>query len=183
MAHRALVAYRDGDGYHLHYAHDGEGVADRITAATPFGGRSEQASTQSPSDPIADRFDIDPSGGYTSPTRVDPHPLARTVEPASVLRAIDATIETLVVVAPDDTTRTYAVCPLGIDGGGPLVVVGPTDDAASVRGTVRDRKERLGAAVGAGRLDAETARRVLRRALARHGAVHSLDDASFLRTG
>jgi|GEM_PF-3781765 len=181
MAHRALVAYRDGDSYHLHYAHRDDGVADRITAATPLGGRSAQAGARS-HEGLADRFGLDPASGYDCHTRVDPRPLARHVSPDRVLAAIDPSVESLVVVDTDYECRTYAVCPLGIDGGKPLVLVGPTDDATSIRRTLVDQKERLGRAVDAGDLDAATARQVLRRTLARRAPLRERDDASFLPT-
>lgn len=180
MAHRALVAYRDGDSYHLRYAHDGDGVAEQITAATPLGGRSDRTAARSRDAWATDRFDLDPAESYACRTRVDPRPLARRVSPDQMLAAIDLTVETLVVVDADYDCRTYAVCPLGIDGGGPLVVVGPTDDPASIRRTLVEHKERLGQAVDAGDLDTATARRALRRTLAERAPVHTLDDASFL---
>lgn len=181
MAHRALVAYADGEGFRLHYAHWGEGIADDITPERPFGGRSNRGRERTLPPRLADRFDLAPAGGYGSATRVDPRPLAR-VGPTDLLAALDATVESLVVVTPTVETRTYVVCPLGLDGGGPLVLVGPTDDAAAVRETLVTLKQRLGERVDAGALDTERARAAIRRTLARYAPVHALDDASFLRT-
>jgi hypothetical protein len=183
MAHRALVAYRDGDGYHLHYAHWGRKVAEAITPATPFGGPVDGRRRQSLPGAVAERFGLDPGSGDTSETVVDPRPLATGIATADVLAAVDHTIELLVVVEPGFECRTYAVCPLGVDGGGPLVLAGPTDEAATIRRTLRTGKERLGERVDAGRLSPERARDAVRRALGRHAPVHSLDDASFLRSG
>jgi len=182
MAHRALVAYRDGDRYRLHYAHWGREVAEAITPTTPFGGPADGRRQHPLPGAVAERFGLDPGSGYTSGTRVDPRPLATGIAPASVLAAVDDTIESLVVVDPAFECRTYVVCPLGVDGGGPLVLVGATDETATIRRTLRTVKERLGERVDAGRLSPERARDAVRRTLERHAPVRPLDDASFLRS-
>lgn len=189
MAHRALVAYRDGDRYTLHYAHWGDGLTGTITSETPFGGPvdcqrrgSEPPTGHVAPDSLAEQLDLAQSDGYAGPTRVDPRPLARDIDPERVLAAIDSTVESLVVVEPDFETGTYAVCQLGINGGEPLVLAGPLDDEVTVRRTLRTVKERLGERVDRGGLDAATARRVVRRTLERTAPVHAPDDASFLRT-
>ena len=102
-------------------------------------------------------------------------------DPAAVLAAVDSTVESLVVVDPDFTTRTYLVCSLAVDGGGPLVVAGPTDDPVGLRQRLVTATERLGQRVDAGDLSPARARRGLRELLERRVPVHPLDDASFLR--
>lgn len=176
MAHRALVAYRDDDRYHLHYAHRGSGVGATISLATPFGGREDV------DDNLPARFDLDPVDRYVRATRVDPCPLAREVSAERVLAALDRSIESLVVVDWADEVDTYLVCSLGVDGDGPLVVAGPSDDEAALRRTLVTAKDRLGERVDAGRLTEGHAERAVRHILETRVSVHSLDDASFLRT-
>jgi hypothetical protein len=181
MAHRALVAYREDDRYRLHYAHWGDGLADAITPRTPFGGRVAADAVQVPAR-LADRLDLDSRGGYTGGTRVQPRALAADCDPTAVLAAVDSTVESLVVVDPDFTARTYLVCSLDVDGGEPLVVAGPVDDPLASRELLVTAKERLGELVDAGDLPAARARGALRDVLERRVPVYSLDDASFLRT-
>ncbi|NLV08868.1 hypothetical protein GOC74_02830 [Halomicrobium mukohataei] len=181
MAHRALVAYWDGDGYRLHYAHWGTGLAAAITPETPFGGRRDRSRVPPVPDRIANQFDLASSRDDAVVTRVDPRPLARQLAPADVLAAVDPTIEALVVVGPADETSTYLVCPLGLDGGEPLAVAGPTADEERLRQTLITAKDRLSELVDAGALSPERARRALWETLARLAPLYPIDDASFLR--
>lgn len=176
MAHRALVAYRDGERFHLHYAHWGAQLATAITPTTPLGGRADRRVP--PPDRLAEQLDRE--RGYASATRVDPRPLARDLAPTDVLAAVDDSIESLVVVEPEYETRTYHVCSLDVDGDGPLVLAGPTDAEHRLRQTLVTVKDRLGERVDGGDLDPELARRVVRHTLATQVPVHPLDDASFL---
>jgi hypothetical protein len=181
MAHRALVAYREGDRYRLHYAHWSDGLGDAITPWTPFGGPTPAEAAGVPA-ALADRLDVDVHHRYGAEARVDPRALATDCEPAAVLAAVDDSLDSVVVVGPDFTTRTFFVCSLGVDGGEPLVLAGPTDDPGALRQALVTAKERLGRRVDAGDLSAARARRALRATLARRVPVSPPDDASFLRT-
>ncbi|PSP95039.1 hypothetical protein BRC91_03270 [Halobacteriales archaeon QS_4_62_28] len=179
MAHRTLVAYRTGDTCTLHYAHWGENLGEAITPTTPFGGPA--ASDDRPDlSAVAERFGFDVVTRDDGRTRVETEPLTTDVTPDAVLSAIDASIETLIVVDAECATRTYLVCPLGVDGEGRLVLVGPTDEERRLRRWIQSVKSRLGERVDEGALPAETAQRVLRHALETRAAVHERDDASFL---
>jgi len=179
MAHRTLVAYRTGDTCTLHYAHWGEDLGDAITPTTPFGGPAANDDPPNLS-AVAEQLGFDAVARDGGRTRVETEPLATDVTPDAVLSAIDASIETLVVVEPTYATRTYLVCPLGVDGEGRLVLVGPTDEERGLQRWIQSVKSRLGERVDEGALPAETAQRVLRHALETRAAVHERDDASFL---
>lgn len=183
MGHRAVVAYRTGDeSLRLHYAHWGGGLADRIDADAPFGGIAD---APVPAERAAD-LEIDPAAGYDPPTAtaVDPRPLATDVDPADAARAVDETVETVVVVSPSFHAETYLVCPLGLggsvaeiddrtdaaDGRGDLVLAGPTDDPASLRRWYLEAASGLDRAVDGGDVPPEVARRILLSGLERRAA-------------
>lgn len=198
MGHRALVAYRQADGtFTLRYAHWGTDLAAHISPETPFGGVAVPGDVVPDLPAVADRLGVDRRGGYQPPvrTRVDPRPLATEQSPEAVLDALDATVESLVVVPPSFEARTYLVCSLALDGnaamtdgeqangedGADLVLARPDGDPVSLRSWFVEAKSDLSAAVAAGAVAPGSARDVLRRALAARATARLGDDASFLR--
>ena len=193
MSHRALVAYRQTDGtFVVRYAHWGRDIAAAVTPATPLGGFTEWPDPAA----VADRLDVERRGGADPPvgTRVDPRVLALDVTAEDVLAAVDATLESLVVVSPSYETTTYLVCSLdpsggatgtgvadGTDGADDTVLARPDGDPESLRSWLVEAKSRLSTAVADGDLTPRSASEGLRRALAARATVCPTDDASFLR--
>ena len=187
MGHRALVASRQDDGtFTVRYAHWGRDLAEHLTDATPLGGPVDAPDASG----VLGERGVDPSGGRRlSGTRVDPTPLVRDADPETVLAALDATFESLVVVSPTGEAETYLVCSLDpATGGDPsatgdLVLARPDGDPESLRAWFVEAKSRLSRAVATGALAPAAARATLRRSLAARATVRPTDDASFLRDG
>lgn len=228
MAHRTLVAYRRGDdSFRLHYAHRGRALGRRIALESPLGGVAAGAPASIRE--VLDEVDVDVRGGRAAqardsgdegrsdrpdPTAVDPRPIRRDADAAAVLAALDATVETLVVVSPAYRTTTYRRFPVSFpvlpeavgdrhekdrddqddrwqnhgddengqcENGQEFVLAAPHGDPDDLWSWFVAVRSRLATAFARGSLTGETARSVLRRALARRADVHDPDDASFLR--
>ncbi len=188
VSDRALVAYERPDGrYVLHYAHWGasDGLVERLTPATPFGGadpRAEWAAGLLRDLLTATGIDPDSVAGRVpaeAATAVDPMPLAVAVTRDGLVdRVAFGVHRALVVVDRSFDATTYAAVPFDLapvagtldgtavdpDAGGLLVPVATS--VTSLRERAGGAREALGAAVDGG-LDPPTARRALRETAAR----------------
>jgi hypothetical protein len=190
MAARALVAYERPDGrYNVHYAHRGaeDGLADRLSPATPFGGPDRRAewaagllrelltTVDCDSDTVAGRV---PDGAAPA---VDPLPLAVGVPRGSLPgRVAFGVHEACLVVDRAFAVTPYLAVPFDLApvadrvagtavdpaGGGALV---PVDEGTSL-GALRERAAGARAALGTavdGGLAPAAATTALRATLAR----------------
>jgi hypothetical protein len=125
---RVLVAYERPDGAYDCHEGRGEGLAARLTARTPFGGRG---------------------------TPVDPSPVARGVGGDDLGSRVDlGRHEALMVVTPDYDATAFVALPFGVPdasrGVGALVESHGLLDEAHLLGWVRGFRAALHEAVDAG---------------------------------
>jgi len=129
VSDRALVAYeRPGGGYDCHASRWTEGLAGRLTARTPFGGRG---------------------------TPVDPVPEARGVPREGLPARVDfGRHEALLVVGDDYGVTTFLALPFGLPDaaadGGALVESRGLLDGSYLHGWVRGFRAALAEAVDRG---------------------------------
>ncbi|WP_254832362.1 DUF6735 family protein [Haloglomus salinum] len=171
MSERALVAYERPDGrYNCHYAHWGatDGLDDRLTPATPFGGAEPRAewaagvlrdlltATDAEAPRVASRTPDDAA------TAVDPAPLAVAVPLEALpdhvvygsheaLFLVDRSFGVTAFVAVSFDLASVAAALSGIDidpeAGGALVPVDAGTSVAALRERAAGAREALGAAI------------------------------------
>jgi hypothetical protein len=183
MSERALVAYERPDGrYTLHYAHWGDGLADRLAPATPFGGadpRAEWAAAllrdllTATHPPESVRVPDD------AVTAVDPAPVAVAVPSERLPDHVAFGVhETLVVVDRSFGVTSYLVVPfdlapvaeslagVSIDPARGGVLVPVEESVETLRDRAAGAREALGTAVDGG-FAPVAARRALHETAAR----------------
>jgi hypothetical protein len=183
MSDRALVAYERPDGrYNCHYAHWGDGLADGLAPATPFGGADPRAEWAAAL--LRDLLTAtDPPESVRVPddavTAVDPMPLAVAVPSERLpdhvafgvheaLYVVDRAFAVVAYLAVpfDLAPHADAIGRASVDParGGVLVPVeGPLE---TFHERAAGAREALGAAVDSG-FDPATARRALQETAAR----------------